>query len=101
MITVFKYPLEPTDYQEIEIKGLMRVLSVEEQNEDIVLYAQVNTEPPRPEYQYDIIEVIILGTGHDRPELKEVGKWNFLGTVKLLEGNLMFHVFYHKKERIC
>jgi hypothetical protein len=95
MITIYKYKLEVDDIQTIEIQGLQRILSVEEQNDNIVLYAQINTVFPNPLRKSDQVEIIITGTGHDRPELNKVGYWTFLGTVKMMGGDLMFHVFYH------
>lgn len=90
MITIHKFPLEALDDQFIRIGGLIEVLSVESQREEIVLYV----------LRHDDIEdergvsIRIVGTGH--PMRKDDLEYKFLGTVKLLEGDLMFHVFYKK-----
>ena len=60
--------------------------SVEEQDGSIVLYVKVPHEVATNERW----GVKIVGTGHT---FEDDGSWKFIGTVKLLNGKLMFHVF--------
>lgn len=82
---IFKYIISPSTL-EIEAPRSARFLSVEEQHGQIVLYALVDDGVPPQRYSVDII-----GTGHLVPN--ELDSGNFVGTVKLHNGDLMFHVF--------
>jgi hypothetical protein len=86
MKTVYKYTLATTDEQILSLPKGSRILSVEEQNQNIVLYALVDTE----EKQVCEYKIIVVGTGHIASDAADC---EFLGTVKLLGGELMFHVF--------
>ena len=88
---IFKFVLKVENSQELELPRGSRILSVCEQNGEIVLYAMVDTT-----ISANIIyDISIFGTGHPIPILCENQK--FLGTVGLHEGKLMFHVFYNKR----
>ena len=89
MNTIFKYKLENIDQQTIEIPLPARILSVVEKNDDIVLYAVVDDDQDVPKIPVDIS---IKGTG-DVVE-SGIGLYTFLGTVKLFNGNEIWHVFY-------
>lgn len=86
---IFKYNLENIDQQTIVIPFPARVLSVVEQNNDIVLYSIVDDEKDVPTIPVDIL---IKGTG-DVVE-NNIGLYTFLGTVKLFDGKEIWHVFY-------
>lgn len=86
MKKIFKYVLGIYDNQTIEIAS-DRILSVEEQNEKIVVYAVVDTEKQPVKYEFGI-----NGTGN--PITFEIDQYTFLGTVKMYAGSLIFHVFY-------
>lgn len=88
MKTIHKFQLKVADFQVVEIKGLTRVLSVEEQYNEIVLYATVDTEKK----EIHKLKVEMRGTGHDLGEIQNKNS-RFINTVKLQEGRLMFHVF--------
>ena len=92
MRKIFKYPLEITDYQTIEIKSPAILLSVVEQNNKIVMYALVD------DFEYDIpVDIMIIGTGN--PIRNDIDSYKFLGTVSLMDGRLIFHVFArHSKD---
>ena len=94
MRKIFKFPLEVTDYQTIEVKSPAILLSVAEQNNNIVLYAMID------DLEYGIpVDVRIIGTGH--PIKDDIDNYKFLGTVNLIDGGLMFHVFArHSKDFI-
>ena len=86
MKSIYKYTLKTTDTNIIDITS-SNILSVAVQNEnEIVVYALVDTNSPANTYEFKII-----GTGD--PIDKNISKFEFLGTVKLYK-TLMFHVFY-------
>lgn len=83
---VFKYKIEPIDYQILKLPVGSNFLSVESQKDDIVLYAMVDDSQPNMMN----IHIKVVGTGHD---ISDMRGFSFLGTVKLFDGTLMFHVF--------
>jgi len=83
----FLLPLEATGV--IEITGIESVLSVAVQNNNIVLYAMINTEDPA-KYQ---VGYAIRGTGQ---EADDVWHMKFMGTMTLGGGSIMLHVFVQK-----
>ncbi len=58
MITIFKYHLQIQDSQKIEIPVLAKLLSAQEQNGELILWALVNTNNDKLQ-----IEIECLGTG--------------------------------------
>lgn len=86
MKRILKYPLKPTDVQFISIPS-DTVLSVQEQRNEVVIYAITDSEHPLINH-----EIRVIGTGHTIDF--NVAKYGFLGTVKLYNGELMFHVFW-------
>ena len=86
MRKILKYTLETVDSQVIRIKS-GEIISVENQNEKIVVY--VKTDGCIAEVKRNFL---IIGTGHELRE--DIDQFTFLGTVKLADGALMFHVFY-------
>lgn len=89
MNTILKYKLENVDQQTIEIPLPARVLSVIEQNDDIMLCSVVDDDKDVPKIPVDIS---IKGTG-DVVE-NGIGLYTFLGTVKLFDGKEIWHIFY-------
>jgi hypothetical protein len=87
MKKIYKYVLKATEEQVIEIPSI-NILSVESQLDDIVVYALVDDNiliPNRYTFR-------VYGTGHDIKN--DIDSFKFLGTVKMYNGSLMFHVFY-------
>ena len=88
---IFKHPVEIDDESTIKLPAGAHILSIKEQHNNIVLYAVV----PFP-IQEDVMKKItikMVGTGHDIDF--DIKDYEFLGTVSLHGGELMFHVFYH------
>ena len=85
MRQILKYTLEMMDSQIITIKS-GEIISVENQNEKIVIY--VKTDNSTNEFN---TEFLIYGTGHELAD--DIDECDFLGTVKLSNGELMFHIF--------
>lgn len=86
MKAIWKFDLEILESQEVRMPEGARVLSVENQMERLVLYALVDTQAPKMERT-----VHIRGTGH--PIAPRLIQAEFIGTVKMVDGALMWHVF--------
>ncbi|MFH1110959.1 MAG: hypothetical protein V1790_17435 [Planctomycetota bacterium] len=84
MKMVYKYPLEIGGFLEVEMPRGAIILSVQAQWEVICLWVLVDLEDA-PEKRY----FRVAGTGH--PINHPVKQ--FIGTVQLLRGTLVFHVF--------
>jgi hypothetical protein len=86
MHTIYKYPLVIKGYQYIDVPLPAIPISVCEQNGDVVIYCIVD-----PEKETKKVEINIAGTG--LPMKFYDDNWHFLGTVKTLDGQYMWHVF--------
>lgn len=93
MKSVYKYILKAEAYQTIIMTVGAKILSTEEQYGQIVVYALVDKLIKGIEE----VGIIILGTGHEVTN-ESLDDYVFLNTVKLENGNLMFHVFYKQSE---
>lgn len=83
MRTVYKYPLIVHDEQELVLPKSAQILSVMNQQDNLVLYALVDTE----ETEREAHTVYVHGTGYpvDKPGM-------FIGSVVMF-GSYMIHVF--------
>lgn len=90
MKTIWKFELKVVDIQNIEMPKNAQILSVKMQNEIPVLYALVNTDN---ESEERLIE--IFGTGHE--VMHDTSVSQYIGTFKMRNDKLMFHVFEHIK----
>lgn len=86
MRTIHKYSLELTDFQYVQIPEGYAILSVEMQRDKPILYAIVESTA-----KLTTVGVVIKGTGHLFEE--DVGVVDFINTINVHEGRLMFHVF--------
>lgn len=85
MKQVFKQNLEVISTQTITLPKNAKILCVKEQYDKLVLYFEQDTEvSPHKE-----VKIIIVGTGHQLPELK----LEFLDTVMVFGGQLVWHVY--------
>lgn len=82
MNAVWKYALAIDDAQTIEIPEGAELLTVGNQNGELVLWARVNPsgDPVRR-------EILIRGTGHP------IGGWPYVGSAQFADGLLVWHVF--------
>jgi hypothetical protein len=90
MYTIHKHVLKPEEMQTFKIQGY-KLLSVMNQFDNIVLYVALNKDD---EFKFDY-EILVLGTGHETEQDIEL-EWEFLNTVSMENGHLMFHVFYRR-----
>lgn len=88
VMKIYKYKLEPQIRQGLWLNEGATILSVTEQKGEMVMYALV--DPKKGELPYD---VLILATGEEVPSWINFGAYKFVGTVKMDNGNLMWHVF--------
>jgi hypothetical protein len=85
MKTIWKYPLEVTEFQDVKVPIGSKTLSVIMQKGTPTLYCLVNPEENRMES----LTVRIIGTGHTHCDI--LGE--FIGTITELNDRLVWHVF--------
>jgi hypothetical protein len=85
MKTIWKFPLEVTDYQEIKLPVGAKILCVQPQNGKPCLWALV--DPNADTYP---VTIVMHGTGH---EIHGRHNLDYLGTFQLYAGSLVFHTF--------
>ena len=83
---VWKFPLVINDLTSIEMPAGSRVLTVVNQNENVCLYALVDPEATN-------VRKVFRVAGTDHPIEAFVSYKNYVGTVLLKSGSLVFHVF--------
>jgi hypothetical protein len=86
MQTIHKFTLNATDVQVLELPRFSQPLSVQVQDGKPQLWALVDTDEPTADYA-----VLCYGTGQKVARLP-LG-YQFLGTVQLAGGSLVFHFF--------
>jgi hypothetical protein len=84
MKTIYKYPLDITDKQDLLLPEQAQTLTAQFQYGSLCLWAIVDTEAPKTNRT-----IFIFGTGHEIPA------WSFrhIGTVQQENGLLDWHVF--------
>lgn len=84
MKTIWKFPLEIKDVQEISVPAGAGIMTVQMQGGRPCLWAHLN--------QQDIFQkrrIFIVGTGHSVPEVNV----RYIGTFQTAGGALVFHAF--------
>lgn len=89
MKKIFKYFLEITDVQEIQIPEDSGMICAKNQNEKLVMWAIVEDENP-----LEFVTIRIVGTGHPLPKDKS---FQYIDTAQFSEGRLVWHVFIERK----
>lgn len=84
---IYKYTLQVTDLQEIELPLNSHLLSVQEQGNEPQLWAVVDETETRKEK----VRIATIGTGN--PIGVDLGGSLYMGTYQLNNGQLVFHVF--------
>lgn len=85
MKTIWKFELETTDYQAIDVPAGFQFLKLDTQYSKPVFWALVNSENPKVR-----LEIRIVGTGHPA----SIGNtYSYLGSYQLEGGALVFHAF--------
>lgn len=89
---IYKYPLQVTDKQEIELPLTATVLSVQADGDKLFFWALVDiNEKTKPRV------FRVIGTGHDIPDFKFL---HYLGTVQTHGGSLVWHVCESYEHRL-
>ena len=84
MQRIFKYELEVTDRQAIQMPTGAVLRAIQWQGMQLCLWAEVNDEAaPVPR------EIAIYGTGQSMPNYPG----NYIGTFQMNQGALVFHVY--------
>lgn len=89
MKTIWKFPLEVTDVQQIEMPKGAEPISVQVQGGVLCIWAVVDTSRPSEKRT-----IRTIGTG--QPMDEKVAQMKFLGAYQLQDGALVFHVFYYE-----
>ena len=86
---IYKYKLNPFLLNNtFKIPQNGKIISVESQKDNIVIYALVDETEVRTRE----IDIKVFGTGHKIDV--DILTYTFLGTVKMYNDDLIFHVFY-------
>lgn len=85
MKTIFKYALEVTDTQTVDLPADAVILTVQLQNGDPMLWALIDADTTQGQTR----KIHIYGTGH--PIRDRLGR--YLSTFQMQNGRLVFHVF--------
>lgn len=85
MEVIFKYKLQTTDEQEIEMPLGADVLTVQVLNDEPYVYAKVNTNYTSIKYRFRI-----FGTGH---QIEDEFSGKYIGTYQIFNGSGVFHLF--------
>lgn len=98
MKTVWKFKLQLSDVQNVEMPTNAQILCVQVQpwegGEDVCLWALVDPEQP-----LTTRKILIVGTGHDREDLAQPFL-HYIGTFQVAGGRLVFHVFENLYDRV-
>jgi hypothetical protein len=83
--TIYKYSIETTDEQIIEMPAGAKILTVQPQGAfSLCLWAEVDTEQPKEQRT-----LLTYGTGHPMRNTQQ----RYIGTYQLQGGGLVFHVY--------
>lgn len=89
MKTVYKYELAVTEEQICVMPIGAKILSIQTQNEQICLWALVDTE----QKEFEARGIVIKGTGYNLSEYEHL---EYIGTGQMAEGNFVYHCFENK-----
>jgi len=88
MKTTWKFPLGIEDRQTVKMpKGAYVLPSAQTQFDRLTVWAIVDDKAPMEDREFRI-----AGTGHPLDDLNPAD-WKFLGTVQMMDGGLIWHVF--------
>lgn len=90
MKTIYKYKLQITSVQQIQLPKEAKILCVQVQHGESQLWAEVDTDLP-PEAR----TIEIFGTGYSIPQVpQEIGQnRRYISTFQMENGTLIFHAY--------
>jgi len=86
MNVIYKYVFDPVEFQTLQTKRIVKILSVQMQGQLMCLWAMVDEASSE-----EALKIHVCGTGMYPSENYDI----FLGTVQ--QGTLVFHVFTKKE----
>lgn len=86
MLKIYKYKITPNDKIELPIPSGAKILTVQAQFENPVLWALVNPDSPVEQRFFRLV-----GTGFDIRE--DASRLNYINTFQIYGGDLVFHLF--------
>ena len=87
MKTIWKFPLT-TDMTSVSVPIGSKFLTIQMQNSAVCVWYLVD-----PEAEMEVRKFQVYGTGHELPSIPG----EYVGTVQLLGGSLVLHVFEEKE----
>lgn len=87
MMTIWKFPVQPSEHYVVEMPRGARLLSVQTQGGEPALWALCNPQSPRVKRSFSV-----FGTGHDATAVELLGM-KYVGTFQIGGGTLVFHLF--------
>ncbi len=85
MKTIYKYPIEATDSQDVEMPKGAKIIKTDTQDGKICLWAVIDPNETKVEQ----VTIKVAGTGHPIEE----DKLDYIGTVQQWGGKLVWHIF--------
>lgn len=85
MQTIWKFPINVTDEQQINVPKGARFLTAQFQHGNLCLWAQVDDSAFTERRT-----IRVIGTGHPIPDAASL---QYIASVQTMGGNLVFHVF--------
>jgi hypothetical protein len=86
MKTIWKFVIDPKNLK-LEMPVESKILTVQGQDHDICIWAEVDTEAEKEEVLFEV-----FGTGHELTENMGTGR-EYVGTAQMYGGSLVFHVY--------
>lgn len=91
-MTIWKFPLEVTDVQDVALPAFAEIISAQNQGGTLFLWAIVD-----PDHKLLDRRIHILGTGNPVPTVPSRKRLRFIDTVQM--GMFVWHVFEETWER--
>lgn len=92
MVNIYKYILNVADIQTIVVPKGSTLLTVQKQQARMAVWYLIDTE----ELLTDVWTFFVCGTGNP-VEDHRVCKKNYISTVQLYDGDLVYHIFAEKQ----
>ncbi len=86
MLTIYKFPIEVTDFTDIEIPATAKILTVQIQDGNPYVWVLLDPDQPTIKRYFRL-----AGTGHSINGLQYT--LDYIGTFQMHSGDLVFHLF--------
>ncbi len=85
MKRIFKYPLDLTSFQTVQLPVGSKIISVGNQCNKLRMWVEVDPEQRDTQTR----KIVVVGTGHTLPDVE----LRFIGTVPINEGTFIWHIY--------